>query len=146
MCQVCQQNFLTRYVARPVCTLPDMGKLDTKSSQPPYLQIAEDLTDSIRNGALRPGDQLPTYSALATEYGVAVGTVRSALEVLRDRSVIVTRHGTGSFVHEDLDPASLPPVVDRQVAVQAGDLTEVLRLLREISDRLTALENRLSDG
>ncbi|PKW13909.1 GntR family transcriptional regulator [Saccharopolyspora spinosa] len=120
-----------------------MGKLDPKNPQPPYLQIAEDLMSSIRNGALSPGDSLPSYNTLATQYGVAVGTVRSALDVLRDRSVIVTRHGTGSFVHPDLDIATLPPSIDRPVAVQAADLAEVLRLLHDISERLAVLESRL---
>ncbi|KAA5836018.1 GntR family transcriptional regulator [Saccharopolyspora hirsuta] len=120
-----------------------MGKLDPKNPQPPYLQIAEDLLSAVRDGKLKPGDQLPSYSALARDYGVAVGTVRSALDVLRDRSVIVTRHGTGSTVRPDLDPATLPPAIDRPVAVQPADLTEVLRLLRDISARLAVLESRL---
>ena len=41
---------------------------------------------------------------LAEEYGVAYTTVRHAMQRLRDRAVIITRHGRGTFVRVvDLD-------------------------------------------
>jgi DNA-binding GntR family transcriptional regulator len=115
-----------------------MGKLDSNSSRPPYLQIARDLSAQIASGKYRPGDRLPGYDALAEEYGVAIGTAKSAINHLREQAVVVTRHGVGTFVHEDLDPASLSSDGGR-----TGGLTEVLRLLNEINDRLVALERRL---
>ncbi|TCP45038.1 regulatory GntR family protein [Tamaricihabitans halophyticus] len=117
-----------------------MGKLNPNSSEPPYLQVADDVIRSIRAGEYKPGGQLPSYSQLAKNYGVAVGTVRSALDLLRERSVIVTRQGTGTSVHPGLDPASLPRSVGR--SGQTGEMTEVLRLLNEIRDRLGVLEER----
>lgn len=121
-----------------------MGKLDPNSSRPPYLQIADDLMASIRAGSWEPGDALPSYKALAGEYGVAIGTVKSAIAVLRDQSIVVTRHGTGTVVHPTLDVEKLPTRADQQpVAVQAGDLSEVLRLLNEINERLATIERQL---
>jgi DNA-binding GntR family transcriptional regulator len=117
-----------------------MGKLDPNSPQAPKFQIADDLVAAIRSGEYGPGDPLPSYKALATDYGVAIGTVQSALAVLRERGVVVTRHGTGSSVHPDLDPEKLPDQVGQQVAVPAADLTEILTLLREINERLKAIE------
>ncbi len=42
--------------------------------------------------------RLPSERSLADEYGVAYTTVRHAMEVLRERGIIVTVHGRGTFV------------------------------------------------
>jgi len=114
-----------------------MGNLDPDSSRAPYLQLAESLLKAIRDGQYAPGDALPSYKALAAEYGVAVGTVQSALGLLRDQAVIVTRHGAGSTVRTDLDPTTL-----QAPSFDAPNSPEVLRLLHEIRDRLDAIEKR----
>jgi DNA-binding GntR family transcriptional regulator len=118
-----------------------MGNLDPGSSRAPYLQLADSLLKAIREGRYAPGDALPSYKALAAEYGVAVGTVQSALSTLRDQAVIITRHGAGSAVRADLDVATLPT----SGSDSAGS-PEVLRLLEEIRDRLAAIEKRLPAG
>ncbi|TDQ04804.1 GntR family transcriptional regulator [Labedaea rhizosphaerae] len=117
-----------------------MGKLDPNSPQAPKFQIADDLVAAIRSGEYAPGDPLPSYKALADDYGVAIGTVQSAIAVLRERGVVVTRQGTGSSVHPDLDPKTLPDRVAQQVAVPAADLTEMLALLHEMNERLKVIE------
>lgn len=125
----------------------DMGKLDPNSPLPPKIQIANDLVATIRAGTYRPGDALPSYKALAEEYGVALGTVQSALALLRDQALVVTRHGTGSTVHPDLDPDSLPAAVPgASLSVQSADIAEVLRILNEISGRLDSIERRLVES
>lgn len=117
-----------------------MGKLDPNSPQAPKFQIADDIVGAIRSGTYAAGDPLPSYKALATDYGVAIGTVQSAIAVLRERGIIVTRHGTGSSVHPDLDTEKLPGQVGQQVVVPAADLSEALALLHEINERLKAVE------
>ena len=42
--------------------------------------------------------KLPGERELAEQYAVAYTTIRRAMEVLRDRGVIVTRQGRGTFV------------------------------------------------
>ena len=120
-----------------------MGKLDPNSPQAPKFQIADDLVAAVRSGEYVPGDPLPSFKALADDYGVAIGTVQSAIAVLRERGVVVTRQGTGTSVHPDLDPKTLPDRVGQQVAVPAADLTEMLTLLREMNERLKAIESRV---
>ena len=46
----------------------------------------------------RSPSSFPLERDLAGEYGVAYTTVRHAMEILRDRGVIITRHGRGTFV------------------------------------------------
>lgn len=61
-------------------------------------QIAEDLTDRIRRGEYKPGEQLPTYAALAAMYSVSEGTITNVMRLLRDRGVLVGIPGRGTFV------------------------------------------------
>lgn len=61
-----------------------------------YLQVANDLERRIRDGEIT--DKLPSERSLADEYQTAYTTVRHAMEVLRERGVIITRHGRGTFV------------------------------------------------
>jgi GntR family transcriptional regulator len=41
--------------------------------------------------------RLPAERDLASEYGVAYQTVRRSMTVLRDREIVVTRLGRGTF-------------------------------------------------
>ena len=44
--------------------------------KPLYRQIADRIREQIARGELKPGDALPTESALQTEFGVSRVTVR----------------------------------------------------------------------
>jgi DNA-binding GntR family transcriptional regulator len=66
------------------------------SEQYAYLQVADDLERRISDGEIEV--KLPGERDLAEDYGVAYTTVRRAMEVLRDRGLIITRHGRGTFV------------------------------------------------
>lgn len=123
-------------------SLSDMGKLDPNDRRAPYLQVADQLAEAVRVGEYAPGDQLPALSALGEAYGVAVGTVRSALHVLRDKGITVTRAGSGSFIRSDLDVSTL----EKSLSDNGSTDSQVLDLLREINDRLIAIEKRLPDA
>lgn len=63
-----------------------------------YLQVADHITARIAAGELAPGARLPAERDLAAEYGVAYDTIRRATAVLRDRGLIITIVGRGTFV------------------------------------------------
>ena len=52
----------------------------------------------IAAGELAQGQRLPPERTLATEYGVVYNTVRRAMDVLRERGLIITMHGRGTYV------------------------------------------------
>jgi DNA-binding GntR family transcriptional regulator len=62
-----------------------------------YIQVADDLERRISDGEIEV--KLPSERDLAEDYGVAYTTVRRAMEVLRDRGLIITRHGRGTFIN-----------------------------------------------
>ena len=69
------------------------GAIDPRSAMPKYQQLANWLRDKINSGELA---RLPSEKALAAEHGVAVATVRRALDVLRSEGLVRTYRGSGS--------------------------------------------------
>lgn len=70
-----------------------------------YVQVANHIAVRIETGEI--SHKLPAERALAEEYGVAYQTVRHAMQLLRERGLIVTRQGRGTFVVRDR--AGTPP-------------------------------------
>jgi DNA-binding GntR family transcriptional regulator len=63
-------------------------------------QMAADLREQIRSGALKPNDTLPSESTLGDQYGVSRVTVRRALERLQQEGLIASQSGRGRIVRE----------------------------------------------
>jgi DNA-binding GntR family transcriptional regulator len=63
-----------------------------------YVRVANDIAARIFSGELSPGTRLRSERDLATHYGVSYGTVRRAMQVLREQGLILTIHGRGTFV------------------------------------------------
>lgn len=61
-----------------------------------YMQIAGDIDARIRAGELT--GRLSSERALAAAYGVGYQTLRHSMAVLRERGMIATRQGRGTFV------------------------------------------------
>ncbi|MGV9351447.1 GntR family transcriptional regulator [Streptomyces spiralis] len=69
-----------------------------------YVAVADHIEARIRAGELQPGARLPAERDLAQEYGVAYLTIRRAAQVLRQRGLILTVHGRGTFVANPVPP------------------------------------------
>lgn len=71
-------------------------------SRPVYVwrQVADHIAARIRSGELQPGARLEGERELAEAYGVAVGTVRRAVEDLRERGLAVTLPAKGTYIAE----------------------------------------------
>jgi DNA-binding GntR family transcriptional regulator len=68
-----------------------------------YVQVAKNIAVRIEAGEIT--HKLPSERDLAEEYGVAYQTVRHAMKVLRERGLIITRQGRGTFVATARRPA-----------------------------------------
>lgn len=80
--------------------MSDLEASGGRDAELAYVQIADDITGRITSGELRPGARLLSERALAEYYGRSYQTVRRAMEVLRERGLIVTIQGRGTFVAE----------------------------------------------
>lgn len=65
---------------------------------PKYQEIADKLRRQIGDGTYPPGSMLPPERKIAEIEGVAVGTARRALAVLRDEGYTEARVGAGVYV------------------------------------------------
>jgi GntR family transcriptional regulator len=76
----------------------DVPDLDHGSHVPLYIQGADWITAQVNAGKLAPGTRLPAERDLAEQWGVAYMTVRRMMTELRERSVVVSAPGKGTYV------------------------------------------------
>ncbi len=79
--------------------MPARETVDPQSATPVYVQVADILRARIESGQLLPDRPVPSESQLQQEFGVARGTARKAIALLREQGFVVTVKGRGSYVH-----------------------------------------------
>jgi GntR family transcriptional repressor for pyruvate dehydrogenase complex len=63
-----------------------------------YEQIVQQIEESVLNGSLKPGDQLPAERELAQHLGVSRTAVREAVKALREKGLVEAYSGRGTFI------------------------------------------------
>ena len=87
-----------------------------------YLRIADHLRRRVRNGELRPGQQLPSDAALVATYGVTRNTIARSIDLLRAEGLIVGHKGAGRYVSDPLpEPTEQPKRQDDDIRAQLAD-------------------------
>lgn len=86
-------------------------------------QIHHGIGTAIHSGVLRPGARLPSWQTLATQLGVARGTVREAYERLVDAQMIVSAGSAGTHV-------AARPLKRRKEELPAFDESDLLAMRR----------------
>jgi GntR family transcriptional regulator len=76
----------------------DVPDLDHGSHVPLYIQGADWITAQVKAGKLAPGTRLPAERDLAEQWGIAYMTVRRMMAELRERGVVVSQPGKGTYV------------------------------------------------
>ena len=71
-------------------------RIDPASPEHPYRQVAAQLREQIESG--RIASQLPSITDLTEETGLAVGTVRRAINILVKEGLVQTVPGRGTYV------------------------------------------------
>lgn len=99
-----------------------IGDLAESQGVPLYVRLAASLRTRILQCEWKVGDRLPPFDQLANRYGVALNTVRKAIEVLSSQGMVTSGRGAGTritadatrLVHPDVraainDPMSVSP-------------------------------------
>ena len=73
-------------------------KISTGDGTPIYLQIHRQVQYLIGNGRLKPGEELPSIRALASQLVVNPNTVARAYRELEAAGLVTKRGTTGTFV------------------------------------------------
>lgn len=119
-------------------------QLDFRSDTPVTHQIVEHIRKQLAVGTLKPGDQLPTVRALATELRINFNTVARAYRLLDEAGIISTQQGRGTFILEQP-----PPEVSARLrreslhALARRYLEEAARLGFNPQDAVQALDHHL---
>ncbi|MFO1058242.1 MAG: FadR/GntR family transcriptional regulator [Dongiaceae bacterium] len=109
--------------------------------------VARKLLDMIRDGVLKPGDQLPTEKELIERLGVGRSTVREALQILATINIVEATAGAGTFVRAPT-PAGLfrPDLMGVLIGNRmAMELLEAREMIEPHCVRLAALRGTEED-
>ncbi len=89
-------------------------------------ELVKGFTDQIKAQQLKPGDKLPTESAIMREWGVSRSVVREAISRLQAAALVDTHHGVGTFVLDARAETSFR--INPSDIATAGDVLAVLEL------------------
>ncbi|WP_173916456.1 GntR family transcriptional regulator [Halobacillus sp. Marseille-Q1614] len=64
-----------------------------------YLQVIEQIKRDIEAGVYLEKEKLPSEFQLSKSLGVSRATLREALRILEEESIVTRRHGVGTFVN-----------------------------------------------
>jgi len=103
-----------------------MNTISRKRATSLTQELVNTLRALIDQGALVPGDKLPTESALMQEYGVSRTVVREAISKLQAAGLAETRHGVGTFILAASNGMQL--VLDATELSTLEDVIEMLEL------------------
>jgi GntR family transcriptional regulator, transcriptional repressor for pyruvate dehydrogenase complex len=97
-----------------------------------YEQIVQQIEDSILNGTLKAGDQLPSERELALKFGVSRTAVREAVKSLHEKGLVEAYSGRGTFITNGTSQAvtqSINLMMKIDQADGSGSLAEVRQIL-----------------
>jgi len=89
-------------------------QLKPNSGVPAYMQLAQQVRQAIRMGALDVGDKLPTVKEVVAEVAVNPNTVMKAYWQLEHEGLVEGRQGVGTFVSRR--PSGPPPDTQARLA------------------------------
>jgi GntR family transcriptional regulator len=143
-----------------------LSMVEREPGQSRYAALAAALRARVVNGEWPPGSAIPAEQTLAGEHGVALGTMRRALELLAQQGLVERLQGRGTFVrtglsgatmmrffrfgHRDGEPPSsrilqrqtvaAPAEVARSLAIGKGEAVLKLKRLRSVDEQPCLLE------
>jgi GntR family transcriptional regulator len=75
--------------------------IDIEDSVPLFAQLVDQIKQAVLEGAIGPGDALPSIRQLANDLEMNNKTVAKAYRLLERDSVIQTKGYRGTFIHPD---------------------------------------------
>jgi GntR family transcriptional repressor for pyruvate dehydrogenase complex len=111
----------------------------------PVVRLADTVVTEIENqildGALRPGDRIPSERKLAEDFGVSRPSIREAIQKLVAKGLLFTRHGGGTTVTDKLNAAFMDPWQDmvKDHPMLHRDVLEVREMIEGQAAALAAL-------
>jgi len=112
--------------------------LDFHSDEPITLQIVRQIKALVAEGALNPGDQLPTVRELAIDLRINFSTVSRAYRILDEQRLISTQRGRGTYIWDADGPARGQEAAAQVTAEQLAQMAR--RFITEAVEQGAELE------
>ena len=113
-------------------------RVDFRSDEPLFLQIARQVQELVLSGALKVGDQLPTVRELATELRVNFNTVARAYRLLDEARLISTQRGRGTYIWEEPTPQVMEQLRQKSLEEIARNFIQEIGRLGYTFDQVRA--------
>lgn len=110
----------------------------SRSGPPLYVQVARALKEEIVSGAYPVGSLLPTEEELCKRFSVSRYTVREALRLLRDDSLVSSRQGAGTVV--------IPPRVSGSDIHQVMSINDLMAFAGDTRFEIESIKMVAMDG
>src|SRR6266496_3368363 len=88
----------TELTSRAFGHIDDYMTQPTDLRLPRYQRLRDEIAARVNRQEWRPGDIIPSETELSSLYGVAIGTVRKAIDQLVSEGVLERQQGRGTFV------------------------------------------------
>ena len=114
------------------------------SDEPIYVQIVEQVSETIAKGQIVAGDKLPAVRKLAAELIINPNTAARAYTILEQNGLVTTKTGSGTFV---ADPKlRSKDATDVNILAERMDtlITRSLNLGLESEDIISMFKSRLT--
>ena len=118
--------------------------INERDNRPIYLQIIGQIKEQVSNGALRPGEELPSVREVADSLNINMHTVRSAYLKLRDQGIITLRLGRRARI-APRQPSLYDSNLEEDIKVRLKELITDASLAGIYPDDLRKLFNRQLD-
>ena len=106
---------------------------------PKYILLADQLREQIEQGALNPGDRLPSFVEMRDQHGVTSATVERIYKHLEKDRLVVREQGRGTFVKQNAERELTGIIGVRGLAYsQHPYFTQVMDGLQEVSSKVGA--------
>jgi GntR family transcriptional regulator len=100
------------------------------------------IKSEIQKGKIKPGQKLLPEDSLAKDFDVSRATIRAALKILEHEHYLISKHGSGTFVSENvifIDNAinQLRSTSEMAIASHLEIQNKTINLTQETADELT---------
>lgn len=99
-----------------------------------YEQIAGMLEERILSHNFKDQEKLPSEQELAEEFSVSRNVIREALKLLKERGLVESRNGTGSYITKP-DGENLSDIINRMIVIDNIDYKDIydVRIILEVA-------------
>lgn len=116
-----------------------------EASKPIYMQIAEQIYQSIVRRDIKPGDKLPSVREMAIQSGVNPNTIQRTYSEMERVGVVETKRGQGTFV---VDQEHMVTQLKQQMQYEM--ITNFVNSMRELGlskqEMIEGLEQYFQEG